>query len=45
MPGLSVEWTRHIIHEFNEKCFYSLKPLPDKGGTGRPEKFAVSMAV
>ncbi len=39
MLGLSVEWTRHIIHEFNEKGFDSLKPLPNKGGTGRPRKF------
>ncbi|MCL5253659.1 MAG: helix-turn-helix domain-containing protein [Candidatus Thermoplasmatota archaeon] len=40
MLGLSVEWTRHIIHEFNEKGFDSLKPLPNNGGTGRPRKFA-----
>lgn len=29
MLDLSVEWTRHIIHEFNEKGFESLKPLPN----------------
>ena len=34
--GLSVEWTRHIIHKINEKGFDSLKPLPNKRGTGRP---------
>jgi len=36
---LSVEWRRQIIHEFNEKGFDSLKPLPNKGGTGRPRAF------
>ena len=40
MLGLSVEWTGHIIHEFNEKEFDSLKSLPNRGGTGRPRKFA-----
>ena len=39
MLGLSVERTRHIIHEFNEKGFDSLKPPPNKGGAGRPRKF------
>ena len=39
MLGLSVEWTMHIIHEFNEKGFESLKPQPNRGGTGRPRKF------
>ena len=39
MLGLWVEWTRHIIHEFNENGFDSLKPLPNRGGTGRLRKF------
>ena len=39
MLGLSVEWTRHLIHEFNENGFDPLKPLPNKGGTGRLRKF------
>ena len=40
MLGLSVEWVRHIIHEFNTRGFESLKPLLNRGGTGRPRKFA-----
>ena len=40
MLGLSVEWVRHIIHEFNARGFESLKSSPNRGGTGRPRKFA-----
>ncbi|MEM2870098.1 MAG: IS630 family transposase [Thermoplasmata archaeon] len=35
--GLSVEWVRHIISEFNKSGFDSLSPKPAKGG--RPRVF------
>lgn len=36
---LVLELTKYIIHEFNEMGFESLKPLPNKGGAGRPREF------
>jgi transposase len=35
--GLSVEWVRHIIKDFNKKGFKALDPKPPAGG--RPRKF------
>jgi hypothetical protein len=34
-----VERVGDIIHGFSGKCFDSLKPLPNKDGTGRSGKF------
>lgn len=34
--GLTVEWVRHIITEFNASGFDSLKPKPAAGGRPWP---------